>query len=274
MKRMAFFLMFVLVCTFMSQAQNGIKSYILQVEGDKAYLDVHAPLIKVGDILSVYEDGGVMIHPVTKKEIKKEGRIIADLEILEIQDEYSVASIYPAEAVAKLKVGMIASMPELKAMSEPIMEHEVNSVPSYIPPIMKEVTLPAGSIIPIEASQSVRASKVDKGDRVNFRVSRNVERNGVVIIPAGTIVVGKVYEAKRSKWFGTRGRLGIRINEIQLRSGETLPLRNGDIYIKGKNRTVWAILFCIYICGSKAEMAYGHSIDVTTAYDITIPINI
>lgn len=273
MKRMVFFLMFVLVCTFMSQAQNGIKSYILQIEGDKAYLDVYAPLVKVGDVLSVYEDGGVMIHPVTQKKIKKEGRIIADLEILEIQDEYSVASIYPAEAVSRLKVGMMASMSGLNAMPEPVMEQEMNPVPSYSFPVMEEVTLPAGSIIPIEASQSVRASKVDKGDRVNFRVSRNVVRNGVVIIPAGTIVVGKVYEAKRSKWYGTRGRLGIRINEIQLPSGETLPLRNGDIYIKGKNRTVWAILICAFICGSKAEMPYGYSIDVTTAYDITLPIS-
>lgn len=93
--------------------QNTIKSYIIQIEDGKAYLDATASKVKVGDVFSVFTDADYMIHPVTKKQIKKEGKILADLEIVETYEEYSVATVYPEDAIMNLKTGMIAEMPEL-----------------------------------------------------------------------------------------------------------------------------------------------------------------
>ena len=97
-----------------SFGQDVIKGCIITIENGKAYLDLTSPKVKVGDILSVREESGYMVHPVTKKKIKKEGGILADLEIMELAGEYSIASIYPESAISKLKAGMYASMPELK----------------------------------------------------------------------------------------------------------------------------------------------------------------
>lgn len=94
-------------------SQNTIKSYIIQIEDGKAYLDATASKVKVGDVFSVFTDAGYMIHPVTKQQIKKEGKILADLEIVETYEEYSVATVYPEDAIMNLKTGMIAEMPEL-----------------------------------------------------------------------------------------------------------------------------------------------------------------
>lgn len=106
-----------------SYSQEVIKSCIITIENGKAYLDITSPKVKVGDVLSVREEAGYMIHPVTKKKIKKEGGILADLEIVELANEYSVATIFPEVAASKIKTGMYAEMPELK---EEILDDIVN----------------------------------------------------------------------------------------------------------------------------------------------------
>ena len=55
-----------------AKAQQVIQGYVISIEDNKAYLDVTSPKIAVGNVLSVYSDAGYIIHPVTKKKIKKE----------------------------------------------------------------------------------------------------------------------------------------------------------------------------------------------------------
>lgn len=59
--------------TLLAQAQGVIQSYIISIENGKVYLDITVPKAQVGDVLSVYEKAGYIVHPVTKKKIKKEG---------------------------------------------------------------------------------------------------------------------------------------------------------------------------------------------------------
>lgn len=133
--------------------------------------------------------------------------------------------------------------------------------------IAQELTIKAGTAIPIQSVNKIEAANVAEGQNVYFRVSRDINIDGITAIPYGTMVTGQIYEAKKSSWWGTRGRLGIKVNEILLPSGKSIPLNNGDIYIKGKNRTALSvILFAIviwpacFICGGKAEMVSGYEI--------------
>lgn len=89
-----------------------IKGCIISIEDNKAYLDVTAPDVQVGDVLSVYTEGGYIIHPITKKKIQKEGDVLANLEIVDTKSEYSVATISPEGAFQKIEVGMFARMSE------------------------------------------------------------------------------------------------------------------------------------------------------------------
>lgn len=117
-------------------AQNIINSYVLQIEGNKIYLDVTAPKVKVGDVLSIYSEAGYMIHPVTKQKIKKEGEILADLEIIEVKKEYSIASIYPENAISKIKAGMVVSMPEiLEEVLDEIVDENIDTYKSNSKPV-------------------------------------------------------------------------------------------------------------------------------------------
>ena len=142
----------------------------------------------------------------------------------------------------------------------------------------KSVTIKAGTIVPLEAINNVRASQVHEGQSIDFKVARDVLVNKQVAIPTGTIAKGTVYEAKRSSWWGTKGRLGIKLRSVIIPSGDELFFTSSEVYITGKNRTpvsVVTALFiwpCMFICGSKAEMKIGYEVDATFANTTTIEL--
>ena len=136
----------------------------------------------------------------------------------------------------------------------------------------QEVVIKAGTIVPLESVNNVRASKVHLGQIVDFRVMRDIKVDRKVVIPSGAIAKGAVYEAKRSSWCGTKGRLGVKVRSVVLPNGDELFFTASDIYITGKNRTavavvpaVLGIIPTLFICGSKAEMKAGYEVDATIA---------
>lgn len=142
----------------------------------------------------------------------------------------------------------------------------------------KEVTVKAGTIVPLEAIGNIRASQVHEGQSIDFKVSRDVLMDKTVAIPAGTIAKGTVYEAKRSAWFGTKGRLGIKIRFLTLPSGDIVNFTSSEVYVTGKNRTpLSVVIFCCTCiplpCGSKAEMKMGYEFDATVANNTTVTVN-
>lgn len=144
----------------------------------------------------------------------------------------------------------------------------------------KEVTVKAGTLVPLQITNPTKAADVSVGQKVAFRVSRDINVDGVTAIPYGTIVNGTVYQAKRSSWWGTKGRLGIKITELYGPNGEMVPLTNGDVYVTGKNRTTLSVLlFCFvtipacFICGSKAEIPAGYEIQANVAANTLVKVN-
>jgi hypothetical protein len=144
----------------------------------------------------------------------------------------------------------------------------------------QEVTIKAGTVVPLQVVNSVKAAQLNQGQTVAFRVTREINVKGVTAIPYGTMAYGTVYEAKKSSWFGTKGRLGLKINEILLPNGESIPLSNGDVYVTGKNRTTLSVLLFLFvtwpacfICGSKAELPYGYEVLTNVAMSTTVESN-
>ena len=143
----------------------------------------------------------------------------------------------------------------------------------------KEVTVKAGTLVPLQVTNYTKAADVKVGQKVGFRVSRDITVNGVTAIPYGTTVNGTVYEAKKSSWWGTKGRLGIKISEMYGPNGEMIPLTNGDVYVTGKNRTAVSVLLftfvvwpACFICGSKAEIPAGYEIQANVAANTVITV--
>ena len=144
----------------------------------------------------------------------------------------------------------------------------------------KEVTVKAGTLVPLQVTNPTKAADVTVAQKVAFRVSRDINVDGVTAIPYGTIVNGTVYEAKKSSWWGTKGRLGIRITEMYGPNGEMIPLTNGDVYVTGKNRTALSVTLSLllvwpacFICGSKAEIPAGYEIQANVAANTLVKVN-
>lgn len=136
----------------------------------------------------------------------------------------------------------------------------------------------AGTVVPLQSVDQVKAADVEEGQIVNFKVVQDVCIDGTCVIPGGTLVKGKVTEAKKSSLAGTKGRLKISINSLNLPSGEPVYFTNSDVNISGKNRTPLAVvtgLFvwpCIFIPGTKAVMPAGYETLATVAANTTVTI--
>jgi len=144
----------------------------------------------------------------------------------------------------------------------------------------KDVTLKIGTLIPIKNQNAFRAVDVKQGQIVNFIVSRDVNVNGVTAIPYGSVVKGLITQAKRSSWWGTRGRLRVNLQSVMAPDGTEIPLQmTSDVEIKGANHTAWSVLlFCFItmpacaICGGKAEMPAGYEMEASVAKTVTIKV--
>lgn len=140
----------------------------------------------------------------------------------------------------------------------------------------QETILKAGTIIPLQSINLVKAANVNEGEMVDFRVSQDININGKCIIPRGYLVKGKVMEAKKSSLAGTKGRLVININSMNLPSGEPVFFSNTDVHINGKNRTPLAVvtgLFlmpCLLIPGTRAVMPAGYEVQATVASNTVV----
>ena len=115
------------------------------------------------------------------------------------------------------------------------------------------------------------------GQNIDFKVARDILVDGIVAIPAGTIVKGQVYEAKRSTAFGTKGRLGIQLRYLNLPSGDVINFSSSNIYIQGQNRTaISVIVFCLtclpFPCGSKAELKAGVEYEALVGSNTTVNV--
>lgn len=142
----------------------------------------------------------------------------------------------------------------------------------------KQVTLKAGSIVPLQSVNQVKAADVSEGQTVDFQVVQDVNVDGVCVIPRGTLVKGKVAEARKSTVAGTKGRLVITINSLNLPDGEPVFFSNTDVRVYGKNRTPLAVatgIFlwpCLFIPGTKAVMPAGYEVQATVAANTVVNV--
>ncbi len=140
----------------------------------------------------------------------------------------------------------------------------------------KQVTVKAGTIVPLASVEQVKAADVNEGQTVDFRVMRDIMVDGVCAVPQGTIAKGKVTEACKSTVAGTKGKLVINIANLTLPNGDPLYFSNTDVRVYGKNRTPVSVvvglftLFGFLIPGSKAVMPAGYEVQATVAANTTI----
>jgi len=123
-----------------------------------------------------------------------------------------------------------------ESASKPIQPSEfAAAISAPAPPPPRELKLPAGTPIDIEATYTVSSIDFRPGDYLSFRVLVPVMIDGVTLIDKGSLVTGRVVEAKRGGHWGKAGRLSWTIQDVVAIDGTRVPLQAQKDLPAGRN---------------------------------------
>jgi hypothetical protein len=86
------------------------------------------------------------------------------------------------------------------------------------------LSIPAGTIIDVRLSTSLRTDTYQDGDMIAFEVMQPVVVGGMVVIEKGAFAKGSILKAKRARTFGKGGDLFFSINEVSAVNGSRVPV--------------------------------------------------
>src|ERR1700694_422394 len=118
--------------------------------------------------------------------------------------------------------------------TKPIQPSE-SAVAISAPTLRREVKLPAGTPLDIEATYTVSSLDFRPGDFLSFRVLVPVMIDGVTLIDKNSLVTGRVAEAKRGRHWGKAGRLSWTMQDVVATDGTRVPLQAQKDLPAGRN---------------------------------------
>jgi len=109
------------------------------------------------------------------------------------------------------------------------------SAPAVTAPAVRwrEITLPAGTSVPLELMTALSSETATVETPVRARVRQDVDVDGYVAIPAGTVLTGSVIDVARPGRVQGRSRLAIRFTEAEM-DGTREDVRTNPITFEGE----------------------------------------
>ena len=93
------------------------------------------------------------------------------------------------------------------AAANTVQESPPPAAVSAPPPQVRELKIPAGTPLDIEATHTVSSLDAKVGDLVSFRVLVPVKVDDAIVIGNGALVTGRIAKAKRAGHWGKAGKL-------------------------------------------------------------------
>ena len=103
------------------------------------------------------------------------------------------------------------------------------------PPAFRNITIPSGSTIPVRITQTLDSATTQQGETFSGTVATDVIIDGLVAIPQGTPVTGRVDEVHEAAHFKGSSLLTIELTNIN-RHGERLPVVTEAFTKEGNGR--------------------------------------
>jgi len=95
-------------------------------------------------------------------------------------------------------------------------------------PNIQEITIPAGTLIPVRLMEDIGSKKSDDGDVFEYKIAKDVIYSGSIVIPGNTIGKGEVLKAKRASILLRKGKLEVDFKSIEALDGTSLRLIMGE----------------------------------------------
>lgn len=93
------------------------------------------------------------------------------------------------------------------------------------PPVMRELKIPAGTPVEIEAAYTVNSQFVRPEELISFRVLVPIKVDGITVIEKYSLVSGRVVEAKRGGHWGKAGKLSWIMQDVVAADLTRVPLQ-------------------------------------------------
>lgn len=110
--------------------------------------------------------------------------------------------------------GGVAAAPDSSSPAAPVAAAESQVAKSRSEAVFREVTIPAGTVLPVELQSTVASDTSSVEDPVRARLRKPVMIDGIEALPAGSSLRGFVTEATRSGRVKGRARVGFRFTSI------------------------------------------------------------
>jgi hypothetical protein len=107
-----------------------------------------------------------------------------------------------------------------------------------------KVEIPAGTVVEVETTSKVSSANIEKGGRINLRVSRRVFVNGVLVINRGASARGRVIKHNRAKAWGRGGTLDWILEDVVAVDGTVVPIKLTN-HVKGNDRSAAVVAAAI-----------------------------
>lgn len=95
-------------------------------------------------------------------------------------------------------------------------------------PDIQEITIPAGTLVPVRLMEDIGSKKSDDGDIFKYQVAEDIIYAGSIIMPGNTEGAGEVIEAKRASILLKKGKLEVDFKSIEALDGTPIRLVMGE----------------------------------------------
>lgn len=118
----------------------------------------------------------------------------------------------------------------------PVPQAPVQHVPPPPPqPVFKDVTLAAGTVIPVRITETLDTKTAQPNDVFHGSLAGDLRDGGVVAIPRGASIMGRVVDAKGAAHFKGSSLLTLELTELSAR-GQRFTLVTDTFSEQGKGR--------------------------------------
>ncbi|MEZ2348503.1 BON domain-containing protein [Terriglobus sp. RCC_193] len=102
-------------------------------------------------------------------------------------------------------------------------------------PVVRTITIPSGTTIPVRVTQTLDSASTQQGERFSGAVATDIVQDGMLVIPRGSVVSGTVTEAHEAAHFKGSSLLTVEITGVTVR-GQNIPLAVTPYSVEGKGR--------------------------------------
>jgi hypothetical protein len=129
------------------------------------------------------------------------------------------------------------------------------------------VSLQDGTPVRLRLMKTVTSADAQVGETVDFEVTEPVVSQGLVVIPKGSLALGKVTKVEKKRRFGRAGELEVNVDSVRLADGSRVPLRatreknTGDMSSGRLAATIAASPILVWVKGK--DIAFEKGMEAT-----------